>query len=97
MSTDLSKLAAEAKQDFQVWCRVTLKDKRDSLGNANEITKVLKDRVNAIYDDIINRQREISSAKENIAWHMNWIASLEKQIKDIEVASELVYPRRDNE
>ncbi len=90
--TDISKLSQEAKDDFEKWCKVTIKQKRESLGQASSQVEVIKDKVRKTYDEIIYRQGQIMKDKSNIAWHMGWVATLEKQIADIESVFGKIYP-----
>lgn len=90
----IEKLAEQAKVDFDNWCKVTLKSKREALGEASSQVELVKKRVESLYNEIIHRQSDIIKLKGNISYNMGWIATIEKQIADVEDVFGKIYPER---
>lgn len=91
----IEKLANKQKNEFLIWAKQELKSANKSRGDASNSYDMIKKRVLAIYDDIIKRQSEIITMKANMKWHAEWIASLTKNIKDIEKTIGIIEPRSD--
>lgn len=85
MSDDqIQKLAKKAQDDFNRWAKVTLKHRREELGQALNVYEAIKRRVNDGYIQMEKHLREVNQAKKNMEYHADMIAKIEMEIATLE-------------